>query len=79
MTPAETLAHEIDQAEHKAIVNLARYKFANFGYWAGIWVHLNKIEGKRRPNPFRSFVNLARTMNQARPPTPQQPDLLTHS
>jgi hypothetical protein len=63
MTPAEHLAHEIDVAESKAIDSLARYKFAMFGYWAGIWVHLNKIEGKKRPNPFRKLVATAREMS----------------
>ena len=56
------LAQEILEAETKAIDSLARYKFAMFGYWAGIWVHLNKIEGKRRPNPFRELVKTARNM-----------------
>jgi hypothetical protein len=54
------LADEIDEAEAKAIDALARYKFTMFGYWAGIWVHLNRIEGKRRPNPFKHLVLAAR-------------------
>ena len=54
------LAAELDQAERKAIDSLARYKFTMFGYWAGIWVHLNHIAGAKRPNPFRQFVRLAR-------------------
>ena len=53
---------EIDLAERKAIDSLARYKFAMFGYWAGIWVHLNRIEGKKRPNPFKQLVLTARRM-----------------
>jgi len=53
---------EIEAAETKAIESLARYKFAMFGYWAGIWVHLNRISGKKRPNPFVAFVKLARQM-----------------
>jgi hypothetical protein len=56
------LAHEIDKAEIKAIKALAGYKFAMFGYWAGIWVHLNKIEGKKRPSPFKSLVHAARDL-----------------
>ena len=31
-----------------------------FGYWAGIWVHLNKIDQTNEDNPFREFVKLAR-------------------
>ena len=54
------LSAEINLAEKKALDSLARYKFAMFGYWAGIWVHLNRIEGKRRPSPFKDFVLLAR-------------------
>ena len=55
-----TLDQEILEAETKAIDALGRYKFAMFGYWAGIWVHLNKIEGKKRPSPFKTLVHAAR-------------------
>lgn len=58
------LAAEIDEAGRKAIDALARYKFAMFGYWAGIWVHLNRIEGKKRKSPFRPFVELARDIKE---------------
>jgi len=51
---------ELDEAERKAWDSLARYKFMMFGYWAGIWVHLNRIAGSKRQNPFRSAVKLAR-------------------
>lgn len=54
------LAQELHEAEVKAIKALAGYKFSMFGYWAGIWVHLNKIEGKKRPNPFKDLVHAAR-------------------
>ncbi len=55
------LEAELDEAEFKAIDALGRYKFTMFGYWAGIWVHLNKLlEDKKRPNPFRNFVVLAK-------------------
>jgi len=65
-TTADRLADEIDQAEVKAMDSLARYKFQMFGYWAGIWVHLNKIEGKRRPSPFKGLVMHGRKMNAAK-------------
>ena len=58
------IAHEIDEAERKAIDSLARYKFAMFGYWAGIWVHLNRIEGNKRPSPFKRLVTVARLMRE---------------
>jgi len=55
---------EIEEAENKAWTALAGYKFMMFGYWAAIWVHLNRISGqKRRPNPFRKLVYFARQRN----------------
>ena len=59
-TQHDKLDHEIQDAAAKAIDSLARYKFAMFGYWAGIWVHLNRIEGSKRPSPFRALVLAAR-------------------
>ena len=56
------LSVEIDQAEAKALKALAGYKFWMFGYWAAIWVHLNRLEGRKRPNPFKAFVKMARQM-----------------
>lgn len=56
------LLAELEEAEMKAIDSLGRYKFAMFGYWAGIWVHLNKISGAKKPNPFRDLVRLAKQM-----------------
>jgi len=64
MTSKETLDQEIQEAADKAIESLARYKFVMFGYWAGIWVHLNRIEGKRRPSPFRALVQAARVIRE---------------
>ena len=59
-TEEKKLDQEIQEAAAKAIDSLARYKFAMFGYWAGIWVHLNRIEGRKRPSPFRALVLAAR-------------------
>lgn len=59
------LAKELDEAETKALDALARYKFQMFGYWAAIWVHLNRIEGKRRASPFADLVKKAREMKAA--------------
>jgi len=56
----EELEKALDEAEEKAIKNLSVYKFNNFGYWAGIWVHLNRIGQFHRPNPFTCFVDLAK-------------------
>ena len=57
---AAELAHELDVAEAKAWDSLAKYKFQMFGYWAAIWVHLNRIGGFKRPNPWKGLVAAAR-------------------
>lgn len=49
----------LDEAEQKAHRNLAIYKFSNFGYWASIWVHLNRVGQFHRPNPFKAYVEIA--------------------
>jgi hypothetical protein len=59
-TPA--LLNALAEAERKSSESLARYKFLMFGYWAAIWVHLNRIEGTKRPNPWKEQVNAARLM-----------------
>ncbi len=56
----DKLDQEIQEAADKALDSLGRYKFVMFGYWAGVWVHLNRIEGRRRPSPFRDLVHNAR-------------------
>ena len=61
---ATALDREIQEAATKAIDSLARYKFVMFGYWAGIWVHLNRIEGRRRPSPFKALVMAARAIRE---------------
>ena len=55
---------EIQEAADKAIDSLARYKFMQFGYWAAIWVHLNRLEGRRRASPFRALVHAARVIRE---------------
>jgi len=47
---------ELQQAETKAWDSLSRYKFQMFGYWAAIWVHLNRIGEFHHPNPFKTLV-----------------------
>lgn len=51
---------ELEEAKRKALDSLSRYKFMQFGYWAAIWVHLNKLAGGNRPNPFKPLVIQAR-------------------
>ena len=55
-----TLAHDRDAAERHAWDALARYKFVMFGYWCGIWVHLNRLCAIPKPNPWRELVAAAR-------------------
>lgn len=57
---------ERDVAEQKAWVALGRYKFQMFGYWAAIWVHLNRISGEKSPNPFTRLVTVARQAERGR-------------
>lgn len=57
---ALTLERELDEAERKAWDALSRYKFMMYGYWAGVWVHLNRINEFGRPNPWRELVLAAR-------------------
>lgn len=65
---------EIADAETKAIDSLARYKFTMFGYWAGIWVHLNRISGSKRPNPFRPLVEAARVIRSTQKGVMNKPE-----
>ena len=57
---------ERDRAEREAINALARYKFQMFGYWAALWVTLNRLCDKQRPSPFRKLVHQARMINLGR-------------
>lgn len=54
------LEAELAEAEKKAWDSLARYKFQMFGYWAAIWVHVNRLGSFKRPNPFTNLVKEAR-------------------
>ena len=56
------LEEHMEEARVKAIDSLGRYKFSMFGYWAAIWVHLNKISGLKKPSPFKELVHCARDM-----------------
>ena len=57
------LLPELEEAERKAWDSLSRYKFMMFGYWAAIWVHLNRIGGFKRANPFSGLVKEAKIVN----------------
>lgn len=57
---SDELEQRLNEAEEKAHKSLSQYKFMNFGYWAAIWTHLNKVGKFHRPNPFTDYVKLAR-------------------
>ena len=59
----EALLAELEEAERKAWNSLARYKFQMFGYWAAIWIHLNRVGGFKRPNPWSELVKFARSVS----------------
>lgn len=59
---SKRIIDDMKEAETKAIDSLSRYKFSMFGYWAGIWVHLNRISGLKKPNPFKAIVIQAKIM-----------------
>lgn len=54
------LRHDMAEAERKAWRALGQYKFMMFGYWAAVWVHLNRTGNFKKPNPFGPAVVLAR-------------------
>lgn len=56
----KTIREHLCEAEKKAWESLSKYKFQMFGYWAAIWVHLNRIGNFKRPNPWKSLVISAR-------------------
>ncbi|HEY6332767.1 MAG TPA: hypothetical protein VI756_25815 [Blastocatellia bacterium] len=62
----DDLERQLAEAQDKAWRSLAGYKFVMAGYWMGVWVHLNRLDGGKRPNPFSPLVKLARSM-QHRP------------
>ena len=63
MTPTPPTHQSMDdalaEAERKAWDSLSRYKFVMFGYWCGVWVHLNRVSGQQRSNPWRPLIKLA--------------------
>lgn len=66
MSADRTIERERDEAGIKAIDALARYKFMMFGYWAAVWVHLNRLCPSRSPSPFKTIVQAARAARAVR-------------
>lgn len=61
----DNIRFELDNAERKAWDSLARYKFQMFGYWAAIWVHLNRIGEFKRANPWQPLVLVAKRVKNS--------------
>lgn len=51
---------EREEAKRKAMKALAGYKFQMFGYWAAIWVHMNRLCKTKQASPFKAMVHAAR-------------------
>ena len=60
MSAEYRLRTELQHAEEKAWDALSRYKFMMFGYWAAMWVHLNRVGGFKEANPWKQLVLDAR-------------------
>ena len=74
----QAILAEMDEVERKAWDSLKRYKFTMYGYWAAIWVHLNRLSGAKRPNPWKSLVQIAKDHDRPEPDhKPLQPPLYT--
>ena len=56
------LIYELEEAERKAWDSLSRYKFVMFGYWVGVWIHLNRIAETRHANPWQGLVRHAKAV-----------------
>ena len=67
---SEVLLAKLDESEFKALDSLSRYKFEMFGYWSSTWVKYNQLAfemgiiDKKRPNPFKQFVQLASSKSE---------------
>lgn len=50
----------LGMAERKAWEALAKCRFQMFGYWASVWLHMNRLGNYRRPNPWIEVAVQAR-------------------
>lgn len=62
LTPLPELNRDL--AYTRAIDSLSRYKFMMFGYWAALWVIFNQMSPTKKPNPFSTLVQLARSIKR---------------
>ena len=73
--PAVVLG-QMMEAERKAWESLSGYNFVMFGYWAGVWVHLNRMGGWGFSNPWALLVKEARANMDARESPEQEETVL---
>lgn len=52
-------AEELKAAEDNAWYALSRNNFQQFGYWAEIWMQINRISKKKKANPFYEILAIA--------------------
>lgn len=57
---------EREEALQKALTALSQYKFYMFGYWAAVWVKMNKLDPRPQPNPFHDLVKIAKVMKEGK-------------
>ena len=67
--PLRPLIKKRGEAAHRALKSLAGYNFVLFGFWAGMWVHINKCitsedASLRSKNPFGPLVKAARKIRE---------------
>jgi len=63
LNPTDRIIQARENAEKEAWKNLGRYKWSNFGYWAGVWVHYNRLlvgTPDHQGSPWKELVHLAR-------------------
>ena len=60
MQVEEKVKMDLKQVEARAWNALARSRFEMFGYWAAIWVRLNRAGDFKQPNPFKKLAQSAR-------------------
>lgn len=63
--PLKPLIDHRAEARENALKSLAGYKFTMFGFWASIWVHMNRCikeqdPGQYQANPFKFLVHASR-------------------
>ena len=53
-----------DEAKKKAYDFLSGGRFYMFGYWASVWMQMNKLSRIRKVNPFLGLIDLAKKIKE---------------